>query len=90
MVLAFVVDNLSLWELEKFSKSNFAAQQEKQEFVEDFIDLISSKKTNGIEFVPNFRDLRINISRKYLKLNIEDISIQMKGGKLNIKPDFKI
>lgn len=56
-----------------------------------FIDKkISSKKTNNINVVNNFREIRINIANKYKHLNIEDISIQTKQGKLNLKPDLKL
>ncbi|AXO80710.1 hypothetical protein DZC78_10045 [Olleya aquimaris] len=56
-----------------------------------FIDKkISSKKTNNINVVNNFREIRINIANKYKHLNIEDISIQTEQGKLNLKPDLKL
>ena len=39
-ILAFVIDNFQLLELERLSKENLNAQQQKTEFVEDLIDLL--------------------------------------------------
>ncbi|WP_299766990.1 hypothetical protein [uncultured Dokdonia sp.] len=36
------------------------------------------------------RDLITQLNKKYPNLNIEDISVQLRGGKLELKPDLKI
>ncbi len=46
VVLSFIVDNISIFELEKVSKTEISKHQEKLEFVEDLIDLISE---NAVE-----------------------------------------
>ncbi len=46
VVLSFVVNNISILELEKVSKTEISKHQEKLEFVEDLIDLISE---NAVE-----------------------------------------
>lgn len=46
VVLSFIVDNISIFELEKVSKTEISKHQEKLEFVEDLIDLISD---NAVE-----------------------------------------
>lgn len=54
MLLAMIVDNLPIFELEKLSPLEIAKHQEKLEFIEDFVDLFDK---NAKEFLKGIKKL---------------------------------
>ena len=59
-------------------------------FARSFIDRKISSKTKHPPIFKYGNLLKKKLNEKYKQLNIEDISIQTKGGKLELKPDLKI
>lgn len=60
-----------------------------------FANAIESGKISALTKKPRIisqahRDLITIMNEKYPKLNIDDISVQLRGGKLELKPDLKI
>lgn len=54
IILAFVVDNISILELEKTSKTEISKHEEKLEFVEDLIDLLKENTTELFSGIISF------------------------------------
>lgn len=54
IIIAFVVDNISILELEKTSKTEISKHEEKLEFVEDLIDLLKENTTELFSGIISF------------------------------------